>query len=259
MKAKGLVHIHSNYSDGELSLSKIKKKAKEFGMNFVFLADHISKIGGRQKFEDFCRECQSLSEECFLMVPGVEIETLEGYHVLVYNGKIFSGEGIPAQSLFDIFSDEKEVFLVLAHASQVDKKPPLDFMEKINAIEVWNAKYDSRYAPNLKSLNWALENNLIALAGTDAHSLYSLNKLWIEAEINKLEAGEIINSFIKNEFLISNGLLSINFKKPFGFYLSIYFKIVNFLYPLTRKALSFLIGKKSKPPKFLQKLFHKSF
>lgn len=259
MKIKGLVHVHSNYSDGELSLKEIKKEAQRLGMSFVFLADHLPWIKRGRGLEEFQKECELLSDEKFLIVPGFEVETKEGYHILVYNGKVFVEDGIPVQRLFEIFSVKEEVFLVLAHASQVEQRPSQEFLERIDAVEVWNAKYGSRYGPDIKSLKWLGGINSIAFAGSDAHSLFGLGKLWLNVEVKRLETKELIDSFKQNQFEVSNGLLSINLKKPLSFSLRFYFKLANLIYVPIRNFFVSLVRRGFKPSRFLKKIFHKFY
>ncbi len=259
MRIKGFIHIHSNWSDGELSLLDIKKKAQKMGMSFVLLSDHSSWIGSQEKLDEFKRECKRLSNEKFLMIPGFEVESREGYHILIYNGDIFIEDGVEYNDIFNIFSNRKDVFLVLAHASQLLEKPDIDFLKKIDAVEVWNAKYDSKFAPCLRVLNWIKNKDIIPIAGTDAHSLFTLTKLWIEIEIESLEIKEIINSLLYNQFKISNGLISINLKENFNLPLLAYWRIVNLFYPASRKFFVSLVRKGLKPPKFLEKFFHKVY
>ncbi len=259
MKIKGLVHIHSNYSDGELSLKEIKKEAQRLGMSFVFLADHLSWIGGEQRLEEFQKECELLSDERFLIVSGFEIETKENYHVLVYNGKTFIKDGISSRELFNTFSGQRDVFLVLAHASQLGQKPPQDFLERVDGVEVWNARYDSRYGPDIKSLKWLGGLDSIAFAGSDAHGLFGLGKLWINVEVERFEIKELIGFFKQNQFEVSNGLLSINLRKPLSFSLRSYFKFANLIYASPRNFFVSLVRRGFKPPRFLKKFFHKFY
>jgi histidinol phosphatase-like PHP family hydrolase len=259
MKIKGLLHVHSNFSDGELSLREIKEKAQRLGMRFVFMADHLSWIEDQSRFEKFLKECQKYSDEGFLMIPGYEVETKEGFHVLVYNVKSLVKNHLSFIDLFNFFSERKDSFFVLAHASQAPKRPPQTFFEKIDGVEVWSSKYDSRYAPNLRSLKWAKEENLLSLVGSDAHGSAGLKKLWIELNVEKLEVKDIINSLKKKDFLVKNNLFSINLNSSFNFFHTFYFRFINLLWAPIRIPLVFLTRKGVRAPRIFKKIFHKFY
>ncbi len=259
MIAKGLIHIHSNYSDGELTLKEIKNRAQVLGMNFIFLADHLSLIEVEKNgFEEFKRECEALSGEKLLVIPGFEIETKENYHVLVYNGRISVKDGLSIRELFEIFSDQ-DVFLVLAHVSQISKKPPQELLEKVDAIEVWNARYDSKYAPDMKSLKWIKGTSLVPFIGSDAHGILGLEKLWVEVEIERLEVKQIIDSLKKNKFKVTNNFTLINLKEPFTFFQFFYFKMINLFLAPIRNLFVFWIKKGFQPPDFIKKIFQRFY
>lgn len=257
MRVKGLFHIHSNFSDGELSLKELKKEAQKLGMNFILLADHFYQIGGREKFEELLKECQLISSDKFLIIPGFEIEFKEGYHLLVYNVKNFFGNRPSLKEVVESPAD-KDCLLILAHSSQFFKRPPQEILDKVDGLEVWNARYDSRFAPNLKSLKW-IDKNLVAFIGSDAHGYFGLKKLWAELEIEKFEEREIINCLKRGQFKVSNGLFSIDLKEPLNFFQYFFFKTVNFCYAPIRFLLVSLSKKGLKYPKFLKKIFHKFY
>jgi predicted metal-dependent phosphoesterase TrpH len=259
MKLKGLLHVHSNHSDGALSLAEIKKACQLTGVKFVFMADHMHQIESLEKFEQIKKECLELSDNEFQIVPGFEVETKEDYHILVYNSKVFIKDKISWRELFNIYSNEKDVLFVLAHASQLKTKPDKEFLTKINAIEAWNSRYDSRHAPNLKALTLAKENNLASLCGVDSHSKETLAKIWLEVQTNANSATQIIHSIIKKDFTISNGITVIDSKEAFNLYQKIYFWFINLFYAGIRKPFVILARKGFKPPVFLKKFFHKIY
>ncbi len=258
MKFKGIMHVHSQYSDGEASLPEIKEQAKRLGMSFVFLADHVSLIRDEAERKAFNEECRQLSDGNFLFVPGFEVKTSEGFHTLAYNTTDLTEEDVHWEQVVSFYEKKKGVFLALAHASQFSEKPPEEFLKRLDGIEVWNAKYDSKAAPNLKVMKWAKDSGLIPLAGSDAHSSYVLGKLWVEVEADKLEPGEIINALRRGDFRASNGGLTVDFEKNYNTRL-ILFLLVNAFYRPIRKTAIFLINKGFKPPKMLKKIFHRIY
>jgi hypothetical protein len=255
---KGLIHIHSNYSDGELSLQEIKKEANSLGIKFVLMADHMEYFSSQEQVDKFVKECDKLSGEDFLMVPGLEISPKGDYHIIVYNGREFIKADSTIDSLVKIKSTENQ-FLVLAHASHYSGILPSKIVEKLNGVEVWNAKYDSKHAPSIKSYSFLEGNNLVAMAGLDSHSRVSLNKLVIEVDIDNLNILSIFKSFRDKNFLIYNKKKKININRPFSLCQKIYFLLINFLYFLIRVSFIFFSKLGINYPKILRKIFHKLF
>jgi hypothetical protein len=248
---KGLIHIHSNYSDGELSLQEIKKEAKSLGADFVLMADHIEYFSSQKEVDKFVEECEKLSDNDFLMIPGLEISPKDSYHILVYNGRKF----IKTEDLIK----GRDQLIVLAHASHYSGRLPEEIIKKLDGMEVWSAKYDSKHAPNIKSYSFLEKNNLIAMAGLDSHGKSSLNKLWVEIDINDLNVEKILSAFIDKKFIVNNGYKKFDINKPFSLSQKLCFLLINFLYFPIRTPLTFFSKMGIKYPKSLKKIFHKLF
>ena len=83
----GVCHIHSVHSDdGLLSIAELARFFKERDYHFVCLTDHSPKndgtfIGSREMAE-IVQECRTVSDEKFVMVPGLECAALDDAHIL---------------------------------------------------------------------------------------------------------------------------------------------------------------------------------
>lgn len=76
---RGLLHIHSNYSDGELSLSQIAAQAKERGYSYVAICDHSqsASYAGGLKEDDLKRQWEEIdrhneAEPSLRLFKGIE-------------------------------------------------------------------------------------------------------------------------------------------------------------------------------------------
>ena len=258
MEVKGLIHIHSKYSDGDLSLPEIKEKAQKLGAKFVLMADHMEYFKSQKELNEMVDECRKLSDNNFLIVPGFEVSPKRSYHIIVYNGRNFINHD---PDFNDIIKQDftEEQFLVLAHASHYSGKLPKELIDKLDGIEVWNAKYDSKYAPNIKSFRHLEETNLIAMAGLDAHSAAGLDKFWVEVELKELSIGEICGAFRNKRFKVRCGRKAIDINKPLGLLQKLYFAFINFIYVPVRTPLVFFAKLGLDYPPFLKKIFHKFF
>jgi len=255
---KGLIHIHSKYSDGDLSLPEIKERAQNLGANFVLMADHMEYFKSQKELDEMIEECRKLSGDDFLMVPGFEVSPKRSYHIIVYNGRNFINHDPDFNDIIKLDFTE-EHFLVLAHASHYSGKLPKELTDKLDGIEVWNAKYDSKYAPSIKSFGHLVETNLVAMAGLDAHNAEGLEKFWIEVEIGELSVKEIFAAFRNKKFKVGGGRKKIDINKPFGFSQRLYFASINFIYFPIRTPLVFFARLGLSYPPFLKKIFHKLF
>src|SRR5262245_34165832 len=81
---KGVLHVHSVFSDGEESLDCLVETLRQAGMSFAAVSDHAEAFDDRQ-MEDYVRICEALSTESFLVIPGLEFALYGGaLHILGY-------------------------------------------------------------------------------------------------------------------------------------------------------------------------------
>ncbi|PYS30289.1 MAG: hypothetical protein DMG11_05810, partial [Acidobacteria bacterium] len=81
---KGVLHVHSVFSDGDQSLDRLAELLKQFGMSFAAVSDH-AEVFDDQRMELYVRVCESLSDQGFLMIPGLEFALHGGnLHILGY-------------------------------------------------------------------------------------------------------------------------------------------------------------------------------
>lgn len=169
---KAAIHVHSTYSDGEFSLSDLKRVFAATGFAFVCVTDHAEDFDD-QRLRDYAGECQSLSSEHFCMVPGLEYECESRMHIL----------SIGATSLTDTKDPESVIrhirshggISVVAHPKEAAFQSIEKFQELPNGIEVWNSKYDGRYAPRPQTfalLRRLRERNL------DIHGFFGQDLHW---------------------------------------------------------------------------------
>lgn len=253
MKIKGIAHVHSRFSDGFLSLARIKKRALNLGVNLILVSDHLAKI---KDFDKLKSTCQKLSDNGFLMIPGVEVMSKERYHLLVYNLNnipfSIKPRKSPLKELVNALSSEPTM-LILAHPNLYRRLPPPEILSKLDGIEVWNTKYNSRYAPDLKWRRLALENNLIPFIGVDAHGPYSLKKIWFDLDVPALKVKDVIFSLKNSPFKSSNKSFSIDLTRSLSQAETSAFRFVNKLYSPVRVFIIFWVRRNIRVPEFLVK------
>jgi len=211
MEIKGIIHVHTMYShDGELSLSDLAQLCKTSGYKFVIVTEHAEDMT-EDSMSEFVHECKLLSDEDLVIIPGLEF-ICNGLHIL--------GLGIEKLlQMSDFRTLVNEIhkqggIAVLAHVSYY-KDIPLENLLEVDGIEVWNSRYDGRYAPKLKCIK-TFENlkkhnsNVVGYCGLDLHSYYEFGKLSIIVNINEeVDGGVILDALRKGDFKITNGIITL--------------------------------------------------
>jgi len=143
---QGALHLHSTYSDGEFSLAELRDMFRAAGCRFACVTDHADAfIGDEAKREAYVRECNALSSDGFRFVPGLEYTCADGMHVLGYG----TTQPIDSSDLQEVVRriDERGGIAVVAHPKQTSFSAIESLEFPPAGIEVWNSKYDGRYAP----------------------------------------------------------------------------------------------------------------
>jgi hypothetical protein len=141
---KGAIHCHSTYSDGECSLFELREILLAQGLDFVCMTDH-AEFFDAAKLKDYVRECESLSDDRFRLIAGLEYECEQRMHILGYGVTSLAKTTNPQEVIRHI--EGAGGVSVIAHP--MDQMFPWieTFDELPFGIETWNSKYDGRYAP----------------------------------------------------------------------------------------------------------------
>src|SRR6185369_17804086 len=80
---KAAIHCHSTYSDGEFTLPELRELFTRDGYDVVCMTDHAEAFD-TDKLKSYAAECDSLSDDRFRFVAGLEFECERRMHVLGY-------------------------------------------------------------------------------------------------------------------------------------------------------------------------------
>ncbi len=156
------LHVHSKYSfDCKLELSLILKYAEKLGLDGIAIVDHGTMKGGEK--------AKKISKNIEIIV-GAEILTDRG-EVIGY----FLNEEIKTRNFLDVCDEIKaqDGIVVLPHPFDIFRhgvKPSEKDVEFIDGVEVLNSRcLLSKF--NKKAQKFAFKHELIATAGSDAHTL----------------------------------------------------------------------------------------
>ncbi|HEX5385827.1 MAG TPA: PHP domain-containing protein [Gemmatimonadales bacterium] len=170
----GILHVHSTYShDGRDSIARLRALALTRGIGFVGLTDHAEDLDA-QRFAELCRECREQSDSAVRIIPGLEFRFagFRGLHLLAFGLREWIAPATPEE--FVALARSRADFLALAHPKLCRAEPPRTVLTGVDAVEVWNAAYNTRYLPDPKAIALLRRirrerTNVVGFAGLDQH------------------------------------------------------------------------------------------
>ena len=142
---KGALHIHSVYSDGEFTLAELRERYLEAGCRFACVTDHADYFDDMAKLEAYRRECDERSDDRFRFIAGLEYSCVDRMHILGYGVTAPIASTDPTTVIRHI--QAQGGLAVIAHPKDTAFSSIEAFEPPPDGIEVWNTKYDGRYAP----------------------------------------------------------------------------------------------------------------
>jgi hypothetical protein len=209
---KAALHVHSTYSDGEFSLSALKRIYMDEGCSLVGITDHDDHFDA-PKLADYIAECASLSDDKFLFVCGLEYRCEQEMHILGYGSTVLAKTKNPELIIRHI--EEQDGLPVIAHP----KDSMFPWIESFTTlplgIETWNTKYDGRYAPRpetfellhrLRSRRPAMK----AFYGQDLHWKKQFRGLFTHLDADRMERRAILDALAQGRFSGVKGELTLS-------------------------------------------------
>jgi hypothetical protein len=148
---KAALHVHSTYSDGEFTLAELREKYLRAGCSLVAMSDHADAFDAGT-LRAYIAECEKLSDARLTFLAGLEFGCVQRIHILGYGVTELIASDDPVTVIAHIH-DHGGV-AVVAH-------PPtalFGFLQvpvrSADGVEVWNSKYDSRYAPRPETFDY---------------------------------------------------------------------------------------------------------
>ena len=170
----GVIHVHSDYShDGRDPLEQVKEFARTRNISFVGLTDHAEDFDS-SRYREYVDHCRHLTDETTRLIPGLEYRFggYPGLHLLALGLSRMIKPRTPAD--FCLQAADSAQFTIVAHPVLCRHTLPTGVDDAIDAIEVWNASYNTRFLPDSRSIRLfrALHRRrpeLVATAGLDQH------------------------------------------------------------------------------------------
>ena len=206
---KGVLHVHSVFSDGEESLERLVETFKHAGMNFAAVSDH-AEVFDEERMREYVALCESLSSHAFLVIPGLEF-AMHGGHIHIL------GYGITKRVRFKNMEElvdrihEAGGIAVLAHPPAGSTNMIGSIKTKLDGIEVWNGRYDGTHAPRADSFQLLrrvrmLNMKTVAYCGIDLHKIGQARKpVYVEVDADRLEQETIMTALRAGDFTLRGG------------------------------------------------------
>ena len=170
----GVVHVHSNYShDGRDSLASLATFAAQRGIGFIGLTDHAEDFS-EARWHEYVAECAAASTDGVRLIPGLEFRFagFRGLHLLAFGLARWIEPTTPDE--FITLAPPASRFTAVAHPILAGYEIPASVRGGIDAVEVWNATYNTRYLPDPRSFRLLHEMqiarpSIVCFAGLDQH------------------------------------------------------------------------------------------
>lgn len=218
---RGLIHVHTIHSfDGTLPLADFADLAKGKGYTFIILTEHAEEFD-ETKMKVVVDECNRVSDDSFLVIPGLEFNINNEVHILGLGIATYIDETDPYALIRKIH--ENNGVAVLAHTAGYKNSIPYTQLKNIDLIEIWNPRYGEKFSPGIQSIKILREFRKMkkpyyASGGLDLHTSRDLVPLYQIVYSERLTRDDIIRSLKCGAFATTNGFVEIPaFKEPSRF------------------------------------------
>src|SRR6185369_16012406 len=210
---RGVLHVHSTFSDGDEPLERVVETFKDGGMDFIAVSDH-AEVFDEGRMQEYVALCASLSSACFLVIPGLEFALKGGsIHVLGYG----ISERVRAPNIEELVDGIHRAggLAVLAHPPSGSINMIASVKGKLDGIEVWNGRYDGMVSPRADSFQLLRRirrsnSKAAAYCGVDLHKIAQARKsVYVEVETERLGRNEILDALRDGRFTVHGSSLVI--------------------------------------------------
>jgi predicted metal-dependent phosphoesterase TrpH len=170
----GALHVHSRYShDGRDSLEELRELALARGIGFVGLTEHAEDLDP-EIWSRYAAHCAALSDDRVRLIAGLEFRFggYPGLHLLALGVSRWMAPATPAEFVAE--AREAARFTIVAHPVLARYRVPDVVRDAIDAVEIWNASYNTRYLPDPRAIRLLHEIQrarpaVVGTVGLDQH------------------------------------------------------------------------------------------
>ncbi len=208
---KGVLHVHSTYSDGERTLSDLRELFRGEGCSFIAMSDHADAFDDA-RVREYVAECAALSDERLVFVPGLEFGCERRMHILGYGVTTLNGSTDPQTVIRHI--DRQSGISVIAHPQDAAFAWIESFETLPAGIECWNTKYDGQYAPRGRTFRLlhrvrSRRPGMLAFYGQDYHWAKQYRQLYVMADATSNQPAHVLDALKRGAFHAVKGDLEL--------------------------------------------------
>jgi glycosyltransferase involved in cell wall biosynthesis len=179
------------------------------GYRFACITDHSQDIS-EAVFETFVGECQSLSDDEFLFVPGLEYSCDNYVHILGIGIRHISSRTDPTAVIDHIHSENGVA--VLAHPTKSHLNPTDKWINRLDGVEIWNAGADGRFLPQRHSVELVGDlksgaKHLAVYFGMDFHAGFQDMAIVVNSDFLRVDG--ILAALRERDFRCTSLLLNM--------------------------------------------------
>jgi predicted metal-dependent phosphoesterase TrpH len=173
-----LLHNHSTWSDGQLSLKEVVRVGEQFGVSAIAMSEHDFDFTP-EKWEAYKQACRLESTKSCQLIPGIEYSSPDDdiHVVTVGAASYFGARRNLVETLAAVRAEGGAT--ILAHPRRRDSfhKITPELLQQIDAIEIWNRKVDG-LLPVRSYSAFAKDRNLATTVGMDLHTRRQIFPMW---------------------------------------------------------------------------------
>jgi predicted metal-dependent phosphoesterase TrpH len=173
-----LLHNHSTWSDGQLSLNEVVRVGERFGASAIAMSEHDFDFTS-QKWSDYIEACRLASTKSCVIIPGIEYSSPDDdVHVVTVGAEGYFGARRDLTETLAAVHAEGGAN-ILAHPRRRDcfGKITPELLHHIDAIEIWNRKVDG-LLPVRSYFDFAKTYSLAITVGMDLHTWRQIFPMW---------------------------------------------------------------------------------
>lgn len=231
---RGIIHVHSTYSyDGRHSLAEIVEYGRQRGYDFVGMSDHADTFDSA-RMAQYVSECRQVSNPGCALIEGLEFTCGNDLHILGLGIQRYTPTRDPLTAI-DFIHQEGGIAIV-AHPIRYDYQIPPDIAGAADGIEVWNASYDGRFVPNLRSLRLlrAMRRDghkaIRAFGGPDLHRIGDHHTVEITVACSEAGPAAILDALKCGRFTLFNPYFRVPADGELGVLASLPIQVTRHLY-----------------------------
>ena len=244
----GALHMHTDLShDGSMPVEELASFLKSKKYDFICITEHSYDIDDAA-MSVLADKSKSLSSPDFMIVPGIEFRCHHDIDIMGFGVIETCGSESPSEVIDHIHNHGGVA--VLAHPSHKDYPFEKEWLEKLDGAEIWNQIHDSRYMPEIHSID-RFDHlrkscpDLRVFCGLDLHNEKSFFFMTAEIAVKENNRSEILAALRAGSFKSRSRFFNIGARDKINLFYYLYISLFNSLVKIVRWLRDLISNEKS--------------